>query len=168
MQGVRGKIVEGLVSWALPIICAGLIVVWGRVPDEIRHYWPVALVCMLDLWFGMIALQNRSEIRKLRAIHEKADAQEEKRRAIDDSIAKAFRAMLDDDMGNLYAACVARGYTTEDERRRYERLHRAYEGIGGNGEAKRRYTHFFALPDEAEWRAMHKKEEEANGESQHG
>lgn len=156
MNGIKGKIAEGIVAWALPIICAGLIAVWGHVPEGARHYWPVAIVCMQGLWSIIIALQNRNEIKKLREIHEKADAQEENRRSIDDSIAKAFRAMLDDDMGNLYAACVAKGHSTEDERRRYDRLQKAYESIGGNGEAKRRKAHFDALPDENEWRAMNR------------
>ena len=52
---------------------------------------------------------------------------------------------------------MAKGYTTEDERRRYARLHAAYEALGGNGEAKRRKIHFEALPDEEEWKAMQKK-----------
>ena len=35
----------------------------------------------------------------------------------------------------------------------YNRLHKAYEGVGGNGGAKRRKVHFDALKDEEEYRA---------------
>lgn len=153
MQQYVKKIVEQVINWAVPVICAGLLVCWKNIPADLHHYWPVVCVFVQGLYSLIIAYQNRRELAKLRAIHEKADAKERERKAVDDSIAKAFRAMLDDDMGNLYAACVAKGYTTEDERRRYNRLHTAYEGVGGNGEAKRRKVHFDAIQDEEEWKA---------------
>lgn|GEM_PF-6273457 len=159
MNGLGKKIVDCVISWAVPVACAGLIALWGRLPEDMRHYWPVAAEGLMCVWSIAIALQNRHEIRKIHKIHENAEAKEAARQAVDESVAKAFRAMLDDDMGNLYAACVAKGYTTEDERRRYERLDAAYEGVHGNGEAKRRKPRFFALPDEEEWNARQNRQE---------
>lgn len=119
----------------------------------------MAFVCLQTVYSIILALQNKREIKSLRAIHEKADAKEEERKVIDGNIAKAFRAMLDDGMANLYAACVAKGYTTEDDRRRFDRLHAAYLAMNGNGEAKRRKIHFDALPDEEEWKALQSEQE---------
>lgn len=157
MRGLGKKVIEEIIDWAVPVACAGAMLLWDDVPDEIRHYWPVGCVFIVGIYSLIVAIQNRREVKRLREIHEKADANEAERKALDDSIAKAFRAMLDDQMGSLYAACVARGYTTEDERRRYARLHSAYEAMGGNGEAKRRKIHFDALPDEEEWKARQQK-----------
>ena len=153
MQKLGRKIAEKVIDWAVPVICAGALLLWDDVPLEVRHYWPVLCVLAVGVLSLTVTVQNRNEIKRLRQIHDKADAKEAERKAVDDSIAKAFRAMLDDDMGNLYAWCVSKGYTTEDERRRYNRLHAAYEGVGGNGEAKRRKIHFDAIPDEEEWHA---------------
>ncbi len=153
MQHFTKKIVEQVINWAVPVICAGILVYWKNIPDDLHHYWPVVCVFVQGLYSLIIAYQNRRDVMKLRMIHENADAQERERKAVNDSIAKAFRAMLDDQMGNLYATCIAKGHTTEDERRRYDRLHTAYVGIGGNGEAKRRKIHFDAIMDEEEWKA---------------
>lgn len=147
MNGLGKKIADGVIAWAIPIVCAGLIALWGRAPEEVRHYWPVAIMCVVGVLSIAISMQNRQEIRKMREIHESAAALEENNR-------KAFLAILDDSMGSIYAACVARGYSTEDERRRYTRLDAAYKGQGGNGEATRRKEHFNALPDEEEWHAQ--------------
>ena len=153
MQKYTKKVIEEVINWAVPVICAGALVFWKNVPQDVQHYWPVVCVSIQGLYSLIISYQNRKEVKRLREIHEEADRKEAERKAVDDSIAKAFRAMLDDDMGNLYAACLSKQYTTEDERRRYNRLHAAYEGVGGNGEAKRRKIHFDAIPDEEEWRA---------------
>lgn len=147
------KAVEEIIDWAVPVACAGALVFFGKVPKEIQHYWPVICVSVMGIYSVFVAAQNRKQIRRLREIHEEAERKELERKTRDDNISKAFRAMLDDDMGTLYANCVAKGYTTEDERRRYDRLDKAYEGLDGNGEAKRRKEHFFAIPDEAEWKA---------------
>ena len=155
MQKYTKKVVEEVINWAVPVICAGTLVFWKNIPQDVQHYWPVLCVSIQGLYSLIISYQNRKEIKRLREIHEMADQKEAERKAVDDSIAKAFRAMLDDDMENLYAACLTKGYTTEDERRRYNRLHTAYEGVGGNGEAKRRKIHFDAIMDEEEWRAKH-------------
>lgn len=154
MQKYTKKVVEEAINWAVPVICAGALVFWKNIPQDVQHYWPVLCVSIQGLYSLIISYQDRKEIKRLREIHEKADQKEAERKAVDDSIAKAFRAMLDDDMGNLYAACVAKGYTTEDERRRFNRLHKAYKGMGGNGEADRRKEHFDMLPDEETWKAM--------------
>lgn len=155
MQNYLRKVIEKTIDWAVPAVCAAALVVWKDIPADLQHYWPVVCVAIQGLCSLVIAHQNRKEVRRLRAIHEKADAKEADRKAIDDSIQKAFRAMLDDQMGSLYASCVAKGYTTEDERRRYDRLQTAYEGCGGNGEAKRRKNHFEAIIDEETWKAQH-------------
>lgn len=163
MQNYTKKIIEEVIDWAVPIMCAGAMLMIKDVPSEIQHYWPVGCVLIIGLYSLIVAIQNRREVRRLREIHEKADAKEADRKAVDESMAKAFRAMLDDQMGCLYAACVAKGHTTEDERRRYARLHSAYEAMGGNGEAKRRKAHFEALPDEEEWKARHARNNAQRG-----
>ncbi|MBR6570421.1 MAG: hypothetical protein IKK75_08220 [Clostridia bacterium] len=155
MQKYAGKIIEEIIDWAVPVACAGALLLWKDIPGEVQHYWPVVCVFIVGVYSLIVAIQNRREVRRLRQIHEKADAKEADRKAVDDSVAKAFRAMLDDNMGALYASCVEKGYTTEDERRRYDRLHSAYEGVGGNGEAKRRKLHFEAIIDEETWKAQH-------------
>lgn len=157
MQGYVKKCIDGIINWAVPAICAAALVAWKHIPPDIQRYWPVVCVFIQGLYALRISMQTRKEVRHLRELHEKADKKEAERKSVNDSIAKAFRAMLDDDMGNLYAACVSVGYTTEDERRRYERLQKAYESVGGNGEAKRRKAHFEAIPDEEEWKALHEK-----------
>lgn len=153
VEPYKKRIIEEIIDWAVPAICAGLLFLWQDIPLEIQHYWPVICVFVVGVYSLVVSVQTRREARRLRAIHEKADAKEGERKAADESIAKAFRAMLDDQMGNLYAACVAKGHTTEDERRRYARLHGAYEAIGGNGEAKRRKEHFEMIPDYETWKA---------------
>lgn len=147
------KALDELIKWAVPAVCAGLLALWHEVPLAWQHYWPVCVVALQGVYSMWLALQTRSEVKSLRAIHERADAKEAEAKARDDATAKAFRAMLDDDMGKLYALCSVQGYTTEDERRRYNRLQVAYEAVGGNGEAKRRKEHFNALPDEETWNA---------------
>ena len=153
MQKYTNKVVEEIINWAVPVICAGALVFWQKVPHDVQHYWPVVCVSIQGLYALVVSYQNRKEVKRLRKIHEDAERKEAERKTVDDNIAKAFCAMLDDDMGNLYASCIAKGYTTEDERRRYNRLHAAYESVGGNGEAKRRKIHFDAIPDEEEWLA---------------
>lgn len=157
MQNYGKKIIEEIINWAVPVICAGTLVMWNNIPQDIQHYWPVAFVSIIGIHSLTISYQNRKEIKRLREYHERADAKEAERKSVDDSFLKAFRAMLDDDMGNLYMVCLNKGYTTEDERRRYNRLHIAYEGAGGNGEAKRRKVHFDAIMDEEEWKARQNK-----------
>lgn len=157
MQNYVKKFIEEAITWAVPVICAGILMFWKKVPEEYQHYWPVLLVFIQGLHALILSYQNRRDIKNLRQLHATADRKENDRKAIDASIARAFRAILDDDMGKLYETCIARGYTTEDERRRYLRLHAAYEGIGGNGEAQRRKTHFEAIQDEELWKANHKE-----------
>lgn len=153
MQHYAKKIIEQVINWAVPVICAGVLVAWGRVPANLQHYWPVGLVFIQGVYSMVLSYQNHNEIKHLRSIHEREEAREADRKAVDDANAKAFRAMLDNDMAELYALCVKKRYTTEEDRRMYNRLHKAYEGVGGNGEAKRRKVHFDALKDEEEYRA---------------
>ena len=142
------RIAEKCIDWAVPVFCAGALLLWQRIPVQAQHYWPVICVAVIGMFGLVIAIQSRRDIKHLREMREQD-------RHKDDAMGKAFRAMLDDNMGSLYAACVARGYTTEDERRRYARLDAAYEACEGNGEAKRRKVHFEAIPDEETWKAMH-------------
>ena len=157
MQNYVKRIIEEAITWAVPVICAGVLMFWKEVPAKYQHYWPVLLVFIQGLHALILAYQNRRDIKRLRQLHASADEKEAARKTVDDSIARAFRAILDDDMGKLYELCVARGYSTEDERRRYTRLQAAYEGIGGNGEAQRRKIHFEAIQDEEIWKANQKK-----------
>ena len=155
MQQYGKKVIEKLIDWAVPVICAGALLLWQEIPDNVQHYWPVMCMGVMGLFSLCISIQNRQDVRKLRSIHEQADLKAEETREKYDLFSKAFRASLDDDMGKLYAICVEKGYTTEDERRRYDRLQKAYEGVGGNGEAKRRKLHFETIMYEEEWRAAH-------------
>lgn len=154
MQKYANRIIEKAIDWSVPLLCAAALVAWKGIPAEAQHYWPVACIAIIGLYSLVVATQNKREVQQLRKIHEESDKREAAQRAKDEASASAFRAMLDDAMGALYSACVAKGYTTEDERRRYARLHKAYEGVGGNGEAARRKIHFEALPDEEEWKAL--------------
>ena len=153
MQQYVKKIIEQVINWAVPVICAGVVVMWGRIPADLQHYWPVGLVFIQGVYSIVLSYQNHNEIKHLRSIHEREEAKEAERKAVNDSNAKAFRAMLDMLMAELYGICVQKAHTTEEDRRMYNRLHNAYVGIGGNGEAKRRKTHFDALPDEEEYKA---------------
>ena len=155
MQSYIKRAVEKAIDWAVPALCAAVLVAWRHIPEDAIHYMPVAIVGVAGLYGVTVALRNRNDIKQLRAIHEAAEAREEATKAKYEAIASALRAMLDDAMGAIYAQCVAKGYTTEDERRRYARLHKAYKGVNGNGEADRRKLHFDALPDEETWKAAH-------------
>lgn len=154
MQSYAKRVVEKVIDWSVPLLCASVLVGWKSIPAEAQHYWPVACVAITGAYGIVMAIQNRREVTRLKRIHEDADKRETEARATNEAVASALRAMLDDAMGELYERCVFKGYTTEDERRRYARMHKAYEGIGGNGEAARRKIHFDAIPDEAEWKAM--------------
>ena len=153
------KVIDTVIDWAVPTVCAAALLLWNDVPEDVRHYWPLLIVALVAICDSAATWRNCEDIRQLRAIYAAADAREESAKQRNDVIAKAFRAMLDDGMGAIYAACVARGYSTEDERRRYARLDSAYTANGGNGEAARRKVHFNALMDEEEWKAQWKKEE---------
>lgn len=162
MQYIK-KIIEETINWAVPAICAAALLLFQKLPIDIWHYWPVICVSIMGICSLLITSQNRRDVKKLRKIHEDADKKEVERKAIDDSIAKAFRAMLDDSMALLYAQCMVKGYTTEDERRRYNRLNAAYIGMNGNGEGTRRKIHFDAIPDEEEWNARQILEDRVGG-----
>lgn len=57
-----------------------------------------------------------------------------KKRSLEDiAMREATLALQDDSMGRLYQACKDKGYATREEARRYERMYRAYDGLGGNG-----------------------------------
>ena len=155
LQNLIQKAADKFVDWAVPAACAGLLLAWDSIPNDVQHYWPILIVGLIAVCDGLGTWRNRRDICALRALHAATDAREEAKQQRDEATAKAFRAMLDESMANLYAGCVAKGYTTEDDRRRYNRLHAAYKGMGGNGEADRRKTHFDALPDEETWNAQH-------------
>lgn len=152
METFGKRILEEIIDWAVPVICAGALLFWKDLPEGIQHYWPVLCVFVVGLYSLIVAAQNRREIRRLRRIHEKADEREAERKIVEESNAKAFRAMLDDQMGSLYESCMAKGYTTLDERRRYERLHMAYKTQGGDGEADRRDACFKKIIDYETWK----------------
>lgn len=152
MKKAGRKVVEEVIGWAVPAACAALMLLWKRVPEEMRHYWPVMCLAVMCLCSLALEGQTRSEVRKLRRIHEEADKRAEETKKRDSDIASAFKAMLDDDMGKLYVSCLQQGYTTEDERRRYRRLDMAYKDMGGNGEAAERKERFFAIMPEEEWK----------------
>lgn len=152
-KGYGRKIAEEVIDWAVPVVCAGAILIWQDMPQDVRHYWPVICLAVMDVYLLAVTAMTRREVRRLRRAQEAASAKAELDKTRDDNIAKAFRAMLDDNMGTLYALCIERGYTTEDERRRYERMQKAYEALGGNGEAKRRKARFDGIDDEETWLA---------------
>lgn len=139
------KILENVISWAVPVVCAALMLLWDDVPKEIQHYWPVLFLAIPSIASLIMSDHTRRDVKRLHKLHER-----------DDMMGKAFRAMLDDDMGKIYVACLEKGYSTEDERRRYDRLDAAYTSMGGNGEAARRKPLFHAIQHEEEWRISHK------------
>lgn len=140
------SVADRVVGWAVPIICAATLALWGKIPPEAQHYWPVACIAVVGVCTLIMSCQTKRDMKLHISMHDE-------RKTTDAAMLKAFRAILDAEMGSIYSACVARGYTTEDERRMYNRLHNAYKGADGNGEADRRKVHFDALPDEEEWRA---------------
>ena len=160
MKSYGKKIIDEVINWGVPVLCAGALLAWDRVPPDLRHYWPVLCVAMTTICSLAMEAQTRREVKRLRAIHEEADKQTEEKRKREDDIASAFKAMLDDDMGKLYEVCLRRGYTTEDERRRYRRLDAAYKDMGGNGEATERKQRFFGLMHEEEWKIKHERMDE--------
>jgi len=153
MQKFAQKIADKVVSWAVPVLCAAALAMWSKIPAEAQHYWPVACIAVIGIYNLVVACQDRRDLKRHMQMHDE-------RKAIDDSMSKAFRAILDAEMGALYSNAVTRGYTTEDERRMYDRLEEAYEEQHGNGEAKRRKVHYFAISYEEEWRVQHAKEHE--------
>lgn len=156
MQNIWRKALDEAIKWAIPAACAALGLWLAEVPDDLKHALPPVALALAVLACILVVANMRREINGLKKIHAAAEEN-------DKLIRSAFRAMLDDDMGKLYCSCVKQGYTTEDERRRYERLNKAYEGVDGNGEAKRRKDRFFALPTEEEWMAKHVgNQEESN------
>ncbi len=132
------RVGEKTVDYVVPILCAGALVWVGQMPESLHHWVPVLVVGVLSLCAVILSGATRREVRKLSRIHEESDSHSI-------LMAEATRAQLDDSMGKLYAACIERGYTTEDERRCYDRMEKAYEAIGGNGEAKRRSVKFFEI-----------------------
>lgn len=139
------KALETAISWAVPAACAGLLVLWNEVPEDVQHYWPVLILALPSVASLIMSDHTRRDVKNLHKLHAK-----------DDMMGKAFRAMLDDDMGKIYVSCLEKGYSTEDERRRYDRLDAAYTSMGGNGEAARRKPLFHAIMHEEEW-MIHKK-----------
>ncbi len=160
MQEIGKKIVDEVISWGVPAICAAALLAWDRVPQELRHYWPVLCVGITGVFSLTMECQTRREVRRLRKAHEEAERKAAETRKRDDEIASAFKAMLDDDMGKLYVACLTKGYTTEDERRRYRRLDNAYKDMGGNGEAAERKGRFFGILHEEEWKLQKERMDE--------
>lgn len=139
-MSIGKRIAEQAVDYLVPVICAAAMVWFGKFPEGVRHWVPVGIVGILAMCAVIQCSRTHKEIAKLRALHE------------DDGLRlEATRAQLDDAMGRIYTTCVERGYSTEDERRCYERMEKAYEGIGGNGEAKRRAASFFAIKREEVW-----------------
>lgn len=145
-MGYIRKTIETAISWAVPVACAGLLVAWDKVPSDVQHYWPVLILAIPSVASLIMSDHTRKDVQKLHKLHDK-----------DDMMGKAFRAMLDDDMGKIYVACLEKGYSTEDERRRYDRLDAAYTSMGGNGEAARRKPLFHAIKHEEEWKIEHRK-----------
>lgn len=140
------KILETLIGWIVPVIGAAALVLWRQIPEDAMHYWPVAVLGVLAISAWWQSVQVRKDVAHLRELHAK-----------DDKMGKAFRAILDDDMGKLYVKCLEKGYTTEDERRRYDRLDSAYTSLDGNGEAARRKPLFHAIAHEEEWNIKKRK-----------
>lgn len=140
------RIAEQAIDYLVPVICAAAMLWVGKIPGEIQHWIPVGIVGAFSMSAVIQGIRTRHDVRELRKLH-----------ADDAFKTEAMRAQLDDAMGKLYASCVVKGYTTEEERRVYQRMEDAYEGIKGNGEAKRRAAWFFALMPEEEWQHLQKQ-----------
>ena len=159
MHGYFKRIIEKIIDWGVPVVCAAALLIWKEIPNDLHHYWPVICIAVMGIYSLIMSIQTRRDVRSLHRIHKQADEKAAEKQARDDSIAKAFRAMLDDDMGKLYISCLEKGYTTEDERRRYDRLDKAYHELDGNGEAARRKPLFLAIDHEEEYRVKRAHEQ---------
>lgn len=144
------KIVDAIIKWAVPAAGAALIAAWSNAQEDLR--WVVLSVAAVIL-FGWYYSKTRTKT--LLELSKRVDEIDRRQQVSEEDMGttrKAFRAMLDDDMGKLYHACLRQGYTTEDERRRYDRLQKAYEANEGNGEAKRRKDLFYEILTEEQYR----------------
>lgn len=61
---------------------------------------------------------------------------------------------MDDRICTKIAECVARGYTTAEDRRRVVRMHEAYQARGGNHGEANEYARFKRLPSEEEFNRL--------------
>ena len=78
----------------------------------------------------------------------------EQKHASDPAALECDLSLLDDRICYLIDKARERGYTTAGERRRVDRLHRAYRARGGNHGEELEYERYTRLPTEEEWRRM--------------
>lgn len=88
------------------------------------------------------------------ALQDRVDTLEHKHDS-DSAALECDLSVLDDRICCLIDKARERGYTTAGERRRVDRMHRAYRSRGGNHGEEKEYERYCNLPTEEEWRRQH-------------
>lgn len=155
MQNTAKKVMDKVIDYAVPLLCAAVTVWFGELPTEWQKTAPMALVAAAMFYVLFVTNRTRRDVEELKAIHKKADE-------VNDVLFAALRIDLNEAMQNLYESCLRRGYTTEHERRSYKKIQAAYEACKGNGESLERRKRFFALQHEEEYRIKQQRLAEKN------
>lgn len=95
--------------------------------------------------------QSREMQRELKAHRGDLDALvrwKDQQQAMETVALECDLAILDDRICSQIAQCRRKGYTTEEERRRVNRMHKAYQMRGGNHGEENEYRLFCSLPTE--------------------
>lgn len=153
MQNTTRKVVDKVIDYTVPLLCAGVTVRFSNLPAEWQKVAPMALVVAAMFYVLFVTNRTRRDVEELKAIHKKSDE-------INDILFAALRIDMNDAMQNLYESCLKRGYTTEQERRSYGKMQAAYEACKGNGESLDRKNRFYALQHEEEYRVALLKDTE--------
>lgn len=99
------------------------------------NWWQLIAKYWLEVGFGIICSAMGVAYKYLN--------KKIQRKSIEDAAMKeAILSLLDDRMGMMYRYCKEKGSTTREEVRRYERMYKAYSGLGGNGAVTNEHKQF--------------------------
>ena len=150
MQNTAKKVLDKVIDYAIPLLCAGVTVWFDALPNDWQKNAPMALVVAAMFYVLFVTNRTRRDVEELKAIHKKSDE-------VNEVLFAALRIDLNEAMQNLYESCLRRGYTTEHERRSYKKIQAAYEACKGNGESKDREKRFFAMQHEEEYKINNRR-----------
>lgn len=153
MQNTAKKVLDKVIDYSIPVLCASVPVWFDKLPGELQKNAPMAIVAVAMFYVLIVTNRTRRDVEELKAIHKKSDE-------LNDVLFAALRIDLNEAMQNLYKSCLKRGYTTEYERRSYKKIQAAYEGVKGNGESIDRRNRFFAMMHEEEYLVSHPQNHE--------